>query len=62
MLPLEQLNPGDVMIVRPGEIVPADGVLLDDEGSVDYAFVTGEQSSVALRRDRLRFAAPLALQ
>ena len=40
---IEQLVPGDVIVVRPGEVVPADARLLDAAGRVDLAFVTGEQ-------------------
>ena len=50
MTPLEQVRAGDVVIVRPHEVVPADAVMLDDDGSIDYAFVTGEAAPVAVRR------------
>jgi Cu2+-exporting ATPase len=36
------LSPGDVVRLRPGEIVPADGVLLEGESSFDEAVLTGE--------------------
>jgi Cu+-exporting ATPase len=39
---IEELVPGDVLFVRPGEIVPADAMLIDEAGRLDYAFVTGE--------------------
>ncbi len=42
MTALESIRVGDVMAVRPGEVVPADAVLLDAAGVIDYAFVTGE--------------------
>jgi Cu+-exporting ATPase len=48
MIPLERLGVGDRIVVRPHEIVPADAVLLDAAGAVDYAFVTGEQTPVAV--------------
>ncbi|HUW38286.1 MAG TPA: heavy metal translocating P-type ATPase [Rhodocyclaceae bacterium] len=41
-LPLEQVQPGDVLRVRPGEKVPVDGVVTDGASSVDEAMVTGE--------------------
>jgi Cu+-exporting ATPase len=44
--PLSHVQVGDRIIVRPHEIVPADARLLDDEGAVDYAFVTGESAPV----------------
>jgi Cu2+-exporting ATPase len=36
------LSPGDVVSVRPGDVVPADGVLLEGESSFDEAVLTGE--------------------
>ncbi|EAU70020.1 copper-translocating P-type ATPase [Stigmatella aurantiaca DW4/3-1] len=41
-VPLEQVQPGDRLRVRPGEKVPVDGVVLEGEGAVDESMVTGE--------------------
>lgn len=41
-IPLEQVQPGDVIRVRPGEKVPVDGTLIDGESNVDESMVTGE--------------------
>ena len=41
-LPLEQVQPGDILRVRPGEKVPVDGVVTEGSSSVDEAMVTGE--------------------
>ncbi|HEY0872068.1 MAG TPA: heavy metal translocating P-type ATPase metal-binding domain-containing protein [Vicinamibacterales bacterium] len=46
VVPLEQIAPGDRIVVRPQEVVPADSVLIDEHGAVDYAFVTGESTPV----------------
>ncbi len=46
---IEDLSPGDVILVRPGEVVPADARLLDDSGRIDLAFVTGEQDPQSLQ-------------
>ena len=41
-IPLEQVQPGDVLRVRPGEKIPVDGVVQQGYSSVDEAMVTGE--------------------
>jgi Cu+-exporting ATPase len=48
--PIDRIAPGDRLIVRRHEVVPVDAQLLDADGRVDYAFVTGESTPVALRR------------
>jgi len=45
---IEDLEPCDVIVVRPQEVVPADARLLDGSGRVDLAFVTGEQHPVTV--------------
>lgn len=45
-LPVEQLEIGDVIIVKPNSKVPADGVLIKGEGSVNQAPITGESVPV----------------
>jgi len=41
-IPLEQVQPGDQLRVRPGEKVPVDGEVIDGESNVDESMVTGE--------------------
>jgi Cu+-exporting ATPase len=41
-IPLAQVNVGDEVIVRPGEAIPVDGVVLEGESSVDESMLTGE--------------------
>jgi Cu+-exporting ATPase len=45
---IEELAPGDEIVLRPQEVVPADACLLDARGRIDLAFVTGEQEPVAV--------------
>ena len=45
-LPIDQLRPGDIVIVRPGEQIPADGEVLDGQATVDQAAITGESLPV----------------
>ena len=44
-----ELAPGDVMVVRPGERVPADGVVVSGESSVNESMLTGESMPVDKR-------------
>jgi P-type Cu+ transporter len=41
-VPVEHIEPGDVLRVRPGEKVPTDGVVTDGVTSIDESLVTGE--------------------
>ena len=45
-LPLSALARGDVVLVRPGERLPVDGVVLDGTGGVDESLITGESLPV----------------
>ena len=45
-LPLDQVQHGDKLRVRPGEKIPVDGVLLEGSSSVDESMVTGEPIAV----------------
>jgi len=45
-VPLEQVKPGDLLRVRPGEKVPVDGNIVEGTGSVDESMVTGEPMPV----------------
>jgi len=46
-IPLEQVQPGDTLRVRPGDKVPVDGTVIDGESNVDESMVTGEPIPVA---------------
>ncbi len=42
LIPIEQLNAGDIFAVRPGESIPADGVVTEGESAVNESALTGE--------------------
>ncbi len=41
-VPVETIKPGDVLIVRPGEKIPVDSLVLEGNSAVDESMVTGE--------------------
>ena len=45
-VPVNKLEPGQTIIVRHGELVPADGILLKGKARIDYSFVTGEADPI----------------
>ncbi len=45
-VPLEQVRPGDMLRVRPGEKVPVDGTVREGRSAVDESMVTGEPMPV----------------
>ncbi|MGH9982931.1 MAG: heavy metal translocating P-type ATPase [Nitrososphaeraceae archaeon] len=45
-IPIEQVQEGDLMIIRPGERVPTDGVVVNGSSSIDESAVTGESMPV----------------
>lgn len=46
VVPVDQVRQGDVFVVRPGESIPVDGVVIDGSSAVDEAALTGESIPV----------------
>ena len=46
-VPVAQLRKGDVVLVRPGEKIPSDGVVVDGESFVNEALLTGESKPIS---------------
>ena len=49
-IPVSEIKVGDIMIVKPGEKIPADGTIVKGESSVDESMVTGE----SIPRDKVK--------
>ncbi|MDR7601008.1 MAG: HAD-IC family P-type ATPase, partial [Armatimonadota bacterium] len=45
-IPVEEAEVGDVVVVRPGEKIPVDGVIVEGQSAVDESMVTGESLPV----------------
>ncbi len=45
-VPVEEVRPGEIVIVRPGERIPVDGVIVSGRSSVDESMITGESLPV----------------
>ncbi len=50
-VPTSELKVGDIVLVRPGEKVPIDGLVIEGETSVNEAMVTGESKPVGKKKD-----------
>ncbi len=46
VIPIEQIKVGDIFVVRPGESIPADGIIVEGNSAVDESALTGESIPV----------------
>ncbi len=46
-VPVDTLMSGDVVVIRPGERIPADGEIIEGDSEIDEALITGESMPVA---------------
>jgi len=49
-VPVQDLQTGDIMVIRPGEKVPTDGVVIDGNGLLDESMATGESMPVKRKK------------
>ncbi|MFZ5762049.1 MAG: heavy metal translocating P-type ATPase [Thermodesulfobacteriota bacterium] len=46
-IPVEEIEPGDILLVKPGERVPVDGTVVKGHSSIDESMLTGESFPVS---------------
>lgn len=49
-VPLDQVKPGDIVRVKPGEKIPVDGVIVSGSSTIDESMVTGESIPVSKKK------------
>jgi Cu+-exporting ATPase len=59
-VPVDRLGPGDVVVVRPGEVIPVDGEVVSGRASVTQSALTGEALPVEVEAGSTVFAATVA--
>ena len=50
-IPIEEVEVGDVVLVRPGEKIPVDGVIVEGQSALDESMITGESLPVDKKQD-----------
>lgn len=45
-VPIDQIVPGDSLLIKPGQRLPADGIVTEGRSSIDQSMMTGESESV----------------
>ena len=50
-IPVEDIHPGDILLVKPGEKIPTDGTLTKGETTLDESMITGESMPVNKKVD-----------
>ncbi|MDR2861066.1 MAG: heavy metal translocating P-type ATPase, partial [Syntrophobacterales bacterium] len=58
---VEDLRTGDHLVIRPGEKIPADGIVISGESTVDESMLTGESAPAAKKEGSKVFAATINL-
>ncbi len=53
---VQDIRKGDEILIRNGELIPADAILIDDSVYIDYSFVTGECEAVEKAKGQYVFA------
>ena len=61
-LPVEKVHVGEIVLVRPGDLIPLDGIVDSGSSSVDEAAITGESIPKDKRKGSIVFAGTLNRQ
>ncbi len=56
MVALEVVGPGDILVIRHGDLIPVDATLLNGDAIIDYSFLTGESEPVRRHSGELLYA------
>jgi Cd2+/Zn2+-exporting ATPase/Cu+-exporting ATPase len=59
-IPIAEVQPGEIVVVRPGEKIPVDGVVIDGHATINQAAITGESLPVEAAVGAHVFAATIA--
>ena len=57
VLPIGEVNPGDMVLVKPGEVIPVDGEIIDGTATINQSSLTGESVPVDVATGNSVFAA-----
>jgi len=58
-IPIEEVEIGDIVVVRPGEKVPVDGVITEGDSSIDESMLTGESLPVEKKQGDFVYGATI---
>ena len=53
---INKLKKGDKILIRQNEMIPADAIITEGEGNIDYSFVSGENTPLLKRKGELVYA------
>lgn len=56
VVPIEQIRPGDIILVKPGERIAVDGIVTEGASYVDESMLSGEPVAVSKKKDAKVFA------
>ena len=59
VIPIEQIRPGDIVLVKPGERIAVDGIVTEGSSYVDESMLSGEPVAVSKHKDAKVFAGTL---